>query len=147
MNGPLDRPPIAGEFKDAVEHNPTYAKRVGSTPPFSLRLTKEEKAFLRKAAGHMPLGAYIRSKLLGEASRQRRSYRSPVQDERALAGLLAELGKARLANNLNQLAKAVHTGSLPVTPETEKALQGACKDVEWMRARLIAALGLGPGGP
>jgi len=41
MNGPLDRPPIAGEFKDAVEHNPTYAKRVGSTPPFSLRLTKE----------------------------------------------------------------------------------------------------------
>jgi hypothetical protein len=59
MNGPLDRPPIAGEFKDAVEHNPTYAKRVGSTPPFSLRLTKEEKAFLRKAAEHMPLGAYI----------------------------------------------------------------------------------------
>lgn len=137
----LDHPPINGTFKDAAEHNPVYGNR--KTPPFSLRLTPDEKSALKREAGSMPLGAYIRSKLLGEASRPRRSRRSPIEDEKALAQLLGELGKARLSNNLNQLAKQANTGSLPVTPETEKAIQDACRDVQWMRARLVAALGLG----
>lgn len=136
-----DRPPINGSFKDAAEHNPVYGNR--KTPPFSLRLTPDEKAKLKREAGSMPLGAYIRSKLLGEASRPRRSRRNPIEDDKALAQLLGELGKARLANNLNQLAKQANSGSLPITPETEKAIQDACKDVQWMRAQVIAALGLG----
>ncbi|MGC3983124.1 MAG: plasmid mobilization relaxosome protein MobC [Steroidobacteraceae bacterium] len=139
----LEHPPINGSFKDAAEHNPAHARRVGTPPPFSLRLTYEEKAALKREAGSMPLGAYIRSKLLGEASKPRRSRRSPIEDERALAQLLGELGKARLSNNLNQLAKQANSGSLPITPETEKAIHQACADVQWMRARLIAALGLG----
>ena len=137
-------PTIASEFLDAAEHNAIHKGRLGTPPPFSLRLTTDEKAALKRAAGTMPLGAYIRSKLLGEASYQRAPRRSPVVDDRALAQLLGELGKARLSNNLNQLAKAANTGSLAVTPETEKALQQACQDVQWMRARLIAALGIAP---
>lgn len=143
----LDHPPIAGEFQDAAEHNASHTRRIGSPPPFSLRLTPEEKALLRREAKGMPLGAYIRTKLLGNAASPRRSYRAPVKDDKALAQILGELGKARLANNLNQLAKAANTGSLSVTPETERAIQDACRDVQWMRERLIAALGLGPGGP
>ena len=57
---PLDHPSIAGKFKDAVEHNPIYAKRLGAPKPFSLRLTTEEKTTLKREAGSMPLGAYIR---------------------------------------------------------------------------------------
>lgn len=140
----LEHPPINGFFKDAAEHNPTHARRAGTIPPFSLRLTADEKAALKRAAGTMPLGAYIRSKLLGEAARQRVTHRSPVKDERTLAQLLGELGKARLSNNLNQLAKAANSGSLSVTPETEKAIQDACRDVQWMRARLVAALRFTP---
>lgn len=139
---PLDHPSIAGEFKDAVEHNPIYAKRLGAPKPFSLRLTTDEKTALKREAGSMPLGAYIRKKLLGDTTNQRRNHRMPVKDDKALAQLLGELGRARLANNLNQLAKAANTGSLPITPETEKALKTACQDVEWMKNRLIAALGL-----
>ena len=145
---PLDLPPISGEFNDAAEHNVVYAKRTANkTPPFSLRLTAEEKAALKREAGSTPLGAYIRTKLLGNGASHRRSYRMPVKDDKALAQLLGELGKARLANNLNQLAKAANTGSLAITPETEKAIQTACRDVQWMKERVIAALGLGPGGP
>ena len=141
----LDHPPISGEFQNAAEHNAARTKRLGTPPPFSLRLTTEEKATLRREAGTMPLGAYIRTKLLGGATAHRRSYRSPVKDDKALAQLLGELGKARLANNLNQLAKAANTGSLSVTPETEKAILDACRDVQWMRERLIAALGMNVG--
>lgn len=112
--------------------------------PFSLRLTFEERTALEKVAGNKPLGAYIRAKLFEgeEAPRKVRTRtRKPVQDERALGQLLGELGTARLANNLNQLARAVNTGSLPVTPDTEKALREACAAVESMRGLLLRALG------
>jgi len=58
--------------------------------------------------------------------------------------VLAALGKSRVANNLNQLAKAVHTGSLPVTPETEEEIKSACRDVRRMRTDLLTALGRSP---
>jgi hypothetical protein len=91
--------------------------------PFSLRLTFDERAALEKAAGNKPLGVCIRAKLFeGNETpcRVRTRSRKPLEDERALGRLLGELGRARLANNLNQLAKAVNTSSLPVTPDTKK---------------------------
>ncbi|HWH73027.1 MAG TPA: plasmid mobilization relaxosome protein MobC [Methylibium sp.] len=115
--------------------------------PFSLRLTFEERAVLEAQAGHMPLGAYIRARLLGGAAMPRKVHRRPVKDDEALARVLGALGNARLSNNLNQLARAANAGALPVTPETMQALIAACRDVRDMRAGLMAALGLDPGGP
>lgn len=108
-------------------------------PPFSLRLTFEERSRLEAEAGDMPLGAYIRSKLLGgPASPPRRSRgKNPVKDHQALAKVLGLLGQSRLASNLNQLAKAAHTGSLPVTPDTESSLQDACKAIQAIRHDLM----------
>lgn len=115
--------------------------------PFSLRLTFEERASLEQAAGDMPLGAYIRDQVFKDGkARTRRRYKRPVKDHQALGQLLGALGEARLANNLNQLAKAVHTGSLPVTPETEKALREACAEIQQMRSLLMRALGFSPKG-
>jgi len=97
----------------------------------------------------VPLGAYIRWRLFGDGQdragpsgrppRQRR--RRVLADEQALAQLLAKLGEARLANNLNQLAKAANTGALPVMPETEQALRDAHAEVQAMRQLLLRALG------
>ncbi|MEW7986735.1 MAG: hypothetical protein AB2799_13160 [Candidatus Thiodiazotropha sp.] len=124
-------------------------KKIAS--PFSLRLTFEERSALEKEAGSKPLGTYIRAQLFEgrEAPRKVRTRtRKPLQDDRALARVLGELGKARLANNLNQLAKAVNTGSLPVTPDTEKAINEACRAVQDMRRQLMQALGFpNSGGP
>ena len=111
-----------------------------ATPPFSLRLTFEERAALEEAAGNMPLGAYIRSQLLQDGQAPRRRRRKPVKDHAALGNVLGELGSSRIANNLNQLAKAVHTGSLPVTPDTEKAIREACAGIHHMRTMLMVAL-------
>lgn len=113
--------------------------------PFSLRLTFEERASLEQAAGDMPLGAYIRGQIFeGKQTRQRRRYKRPVKDHQALGQLLGALGESRLANNLNQLAKSANTGSLPVTPETEKALREACAEIHQMRSLLMRALGFSP---
>lgn len=139
----LDRPPISGDFRNAVEHGPTrQANSTKPPPPFSLRLSAEERAELLRRAGNMPLGAYIRFCLLENEKRPRRTRRQPVKDEQALAKVLGELGKAKLANNLNQLAKAANLGSLPVGPETEQAIVEACQEVRRMRETLMVALGL-----
>lgn len=113
------------------------------SPPFSLRLTFEERAKLEQDAAGMSLGGYIRSRLLDpNRTPPRRRGKFPVKDHRALAQLLAMLGQSRLANNVNQLAKAANSGSLPVTPETEEALLTAAREVAQMRELLIKALGM-----
>ena len=82
-----------------------------SLHPISLRVTFEEKANLEKAAAGMSLSAFIRWKLFDPSSPPpHRRGAFPVKDHRALAQLLAMLGQSRLANNVNQLAKAANTG-------------------------------------
>jgi hypothetical protein len=116
-----------------------------ASPPFSLRLTFEDRQRLEAEAGDMPLGAFIRKQLLGDGAAQRkRKGNSPVRDKAALARVLGALGQSRLSSNLNQLAKAVNTGSLPVTPETEADLKSACREIAALRADLLRALGKMP---
>lgn len=117
-------------------------------PPFSLRLTFEERAQLEKAANGIPLGAYIKAVLFSQDLKKvRRRGHQPVKDHAALARVLAALGQSRLASNLNQMAKAVHAGALPVNPDTEADLERACADIRTIRAALIEALGLESEGP
>lgn len=115
------------------------------TPPFSLRLTFEERARLEELAGDMPLGAYIRRKVFdGQGLKKKRARarsRRPIKDEKKLAHVLAMLGQSRIANNLNQLAKAAHLGTLPVLPDTERDIRRACADVALIRRELLRALG------
>ncbi|GAA4170898.1 hypothetical protein [Shinella granuli] len=112
---------------------------------FTLRLTDDEKRLLIERAGDVPLGIYIRGLILGADVRQKRRS-APLKDDTALAQVLALLGQSRLSSNLNQLAKAVHIGALPVTPETESEIVAACAAVSAMRLDLLAALGLPEGG-
>lgn len=52
------------------------------------------------------------------------------------------LGQSRISQNINQLAKAANSGSLPVTPDVHKALLEATRAIQHMRALLIEAMGL-----
>ena len=114
--------------------------------PYSIRFTEEERAWLDKVAAGIPLSDFLRPLIFNEAllKKRRKPRKSPVKDYQILASVQGELGKSRLANNVNQLAKAANSGSLEVSPDTERALQQACSDIRWMRNALIAALGLSP---
>ena len=113
------------------------------TPPFSLRLSDEERAHLTKLANGDPLGRFIKTCLpLNGQSAPRRVSRSFLDADRVLlARVLDALGRSRLASNLNQLAKAANSGALPVMPETENDLRAACRDVRVIRHAVIRALG------
>ena len=71
--------------------------------------------------------------------------KAPVRDHILLSQLMALLGQSRLSSNVNQLAKAANSGSLPVTPETESDLRHACRDIAEIRRMLMQALGLDAG--
>lgn len=132
---------LAGLFAQTAKVGASI-HRANTAAPFSLRLTPEERAYLDEQAGGRPLGAYIRARLLGDKADRRRASRKPKIDDQRLAHVLAELGASRLSSNLNQLAKAVNTGTLEVSAETEKELLKACAAVVAMRDTLIAALGI-----
>ena len=86
--------------------------------PFSIRLTKEERKSLEKAAAGRPLAAYIRWLIFrkGMSEMPKKSTRGETadKDHKEIAKLLGALGKSRIASNINQLAKAANSGSLPV---------------------------------
>ena len=121
------------------------SQRGKKPPPFSLRLTFEERARLEELAGNEPLGSYIKRKVFdgkGVGTKRARSRkRRPIKDEQRLAQVLAMLGQSRIANNLNQLAKAANLGTLPMMPDTERDIRRACADVALMRRELLRALG------
>lgn len=128
--------------KLAKDQRPKYP------PPFSLRFTFDERAKLDMLRGSMPLGRYIREQLLGDdAAPRKKRGRYPVKDQEALGRVLGALGSSRLSQNLNQLARASNSGSLPVSPDVEEELRQACADVKAMREELLRALGgLNDGG-
>ncbi|MGH8559362.1 MAG: hypothetical protein ACRESZ_18325 [Methylococcales bacterium] len=106
----------------------------------------EERARLNEQAGSQPLGAYIRSCLFGKNTEKRRSMRRPGPDHQKLALILLELGRSRLASNMNQLAKAANIGTLDFSEAVVNKLREACRAIAQMREMLIAALGLKPEG-
>ena len=128
--------------ENVVRTERTLKRRKKRTPPFSLRLTEGERARLERDAGAMTLGAYVRLRLFGDnGPRSKHRMRRPVEDHASLARVLAALGQSALASNINQLAKAVHVGTLPATPDTKAALDDACADIAAIRRELMRALG------
>jgi hypothetical protein len=123
--------------------NYNYARRDGRrAPPFSLRLSFEERTKLERAAGDLPVAAYIKSVLFGVTPMRAVRQRAPVKDRKALAELLACLGASRIPNNLNQLAKHANSGSLHLDWETKTKINAACDDIRAMRQLLMRALGM-----
>lgn len=112
--------------------------------PFSLGLYDEERAHIERDAGTLPLGVYIRGKLLdgSEPKRSPRRSHRPTVDHAALAQLLGTFGQSEVFRSLLALSLAAQSGALPVDEELTDKLSAACDDVREMRRILITALGL-----
>jgi len=112
--------------------------------PFSLRLSKAERKELKRLANGRPLGEFIKDALFNKKLRPLSSRGASIQDQQLLAKLLGALGQSRIASNINQLAKAANSGSLPVNEDVLKSLFEAVKSIHWMRNTLIKGMGLKP---
>ena len=135
----------------AANSGTTEARRkLRTSSPFSIRFSDGEREWLNREAGTLSLAAHIRLKLFGtsaSAKDRRKPSRKPQRptiDRAVLAKALGELGKSRLASNMNQIAKLANMGALPVGDELLEDLKTACADIRAIRSALIAALGITP---
>ncbi len=110
-------------------------------PPYSLRLTFEERQRLDHDAGNMPISAYIRERLFDKPSPRRR-YNRPSKDQELFRELLKELADTKISNNLNQLAKASNEGRLKLEPNTQEKLDEACDAMREIRQEILRKAGL-----
>ena len=101
-------------------------------------LQEEFKAIVAKAdkAG-FSTGAFARAALLGDAGP--RAQRRRPADYKALLKIHGQLG--RIGGNVNQIARATHSGDEASSAELN-GIRRACED---MRAALYEALGRNPG--
>tara|TARA_R110000850_G_scaffold38800_27_gene100994 strand:+ start:148 stop:576 length:429 start_codon:yes stop_codon:yes gene_type:complete len=129
-------------FSKAANRPPARAQKE-YPKPLSVRFTDEERAELESKAGDLTLSAYVRSRCVGDiAPPHRTKGKRPVKDEEALGRVLGALGRSQLSNNLNQLAKAAHSGTLGLQEDSEAAILKAAYDIAYIRLTLIKALGL-----
>lgn len=113
-------------------------------PPFSVRLNEQERHELQELAAGQPLGQFIRDAILRRGMRPAPSRKPAITDQKLFAKLLGTIGQSRIASNINQLAKAANSGSLPVNKEVLEGLNDAVDAIRWMRETLIKAMGLKP---
>ena len=117
-------------------------KKKEETRPFSLRLTEAERAMLERQAERMPLGTYIRARLLGGMKIPSRTPSMTAVDRKALTKVLGELGRSNVAETLSAIRRTADAGLLPLTPETDAALRSACEAVIDMKRMLMTKLGI-----
>lgn len=110
----------------------------------SIRFTPEERAMLERLAAGTSLAQYIRERVLDEQiSPRRKRHKFPVKDHEALSQVIGELGRTHIANNLNQIARAVNSGLLIMpSRETELVLLAACGEIHQIRNLIFKALGM-----
>lgn len=130
----------------SFNHASGASNKTSRPKPFSIRLTDDERALLRRKAGNKPLGTYIRDRLLGAQATKRSSVRSPKPDYALIGKVLAALGPSDMATSICMMAKLAERGSLLVNDDCSASLQSACNDIQEMRLLLVIALGLKSGG-
>ncbi len=111
---------------------------------FSVRLTERERAELTKLANGQPLGQFIKDTILQNSTRSPPSSKPGIQNQKVLAMLPGTLRQFHIASNINQLAKAVNSDSLPINEGGLQNLHNAVAAIRWMRDNLIEEMGLKP---
>ncbi len=114
--------------------------------PYSLRLTQPQRDFIRAQASAMKMSdaKWIRYRLFRDTALKSSEQKilQPISHQKELAQILFLLGQSRIANNLNQIAKAVNMGTLVLGPDVYNQIDESYRSVIWMRRSLIKALGL-----
>jgi len=127
MNGPVFWRQVTHSRHKFNEIEKTKAEKPECPPPFSLRLTYEERARLDAEQGDKSLAAYIRECLFGDdAAPRKRRGNSPVQDKEALGRVMGAFGQSRLSANLWRTT-CVMIGMTPTTRRRASARRPAKK--------------------
>ena len=129
-------------MNNSIDFNTVAKGKKRRTPPYSIRFTEKEKAILTREANGRPWSDLIRERVFSTDHTFRQRGRKDMDQRKAVSAALGQLGQSRLASNMNQIAKALNTGSMPITPDLHAELRQACDHIRAMREALIESLGV-----
>ncbi len=124
--------------------NPCPERPAKHPPPYTIRFTWEQREELNRLTEGEPWAPFIKQVVFSKEFLPPTPKVTPIQDKKLLARLLGTIGKSRIAANINQLAKAANSGSLPVSEDVSKSIMEACQAIFWIRDTLINAMGMKP---
>lgn len=118
--------------------NKDVSKSKKRPAPVGVRVTPDERTELaiRASALRLTVSGYIKFVVFNSPPPRRSRRPPPNADE--LSRLLRAVGS--IGANINRCALIANMGSWP---ESQR-LQSACDDIQWMRHRLMLALGMTP---
>ena len=137
------------EFDRTVDGATAYAssktlsrKTTRDCPYVTLRFSEADYAKLKDLADGMALSTFILARALSEELPKRCGPKAaPIQDQAALAQVLALLGQSRIASNFNQLAYHANISALSIENREHSQINEAYDNVILMRRLLLKALG------
>jgi hypothetical protein len=116
--------------------------KTNKTKYIPFRVSEDDYTRLLAAAGEMSVSAYIRARLFDEDMKAaRKKNKIPQAEQKILAKMLCEFGKSRLSQNINQIAKAVHSGMVLMPDEAVTVLTKTQAEINALRTALLSALG------
>lgn len=101
----------------------------------SVWLSESEHHLLIQRAGQKRLSDYARYSLCHTKGK------THLLSPEDAAHMLALLGKTRQHSNINQIAHAIHCGTVSFSDKTEAAILEATEDIKDIRRRLITLTG------
>lgn len=113
--------------------------------PYSILMSEAERHHIAQLAEPLGLSApeLIRTVMLSEdVEKKLLTIKKHHFDKQGSAKILAALGKSRIANNLNQIAKAIANGTLILSPDVIAQINEAYATIMWMRSLLIRQQGI-----
>ncbi len=114
--------------------------------PYSIRFTPQERKLFDAMAKQVDMNGaeFIRLQLFTNTLQEKFAVRTQnkTNPNKELAQILSLLGQSRIANNLNQIAKSINTGTLVLSPELIAQIDESYHTIQWMRRMLIKGTGL-----
>ena len=112
-------------------------------PRLTIRLPPEEYAELKAKAGTKPLASFARELLVESAARRRNTRtRAVIQDQAAVAQILALLGTSATVQAFRDAVAGTANGTLPTSENIEGSLAIVAEDIAQIRSLLMKALGV-----
>lgn len=132
------------DFSASAAQQSTKSPKRKRIAPLSIRVTKDEREFLVKLAGKLPVSTYIKQRLFCANDNVAPSLptNSQFSKKQLLAQILGKLAKLEVFAVFKAILSLVENGQTNLKPETEAALQQACRDIGDIRRMLIEALGI-----
>lgn len=121
-------------------------KRAARAPLLSVRLTHEERATLKQAAGDLPLSTYARDRLFSDDCSEAAcaTRLSALERQKMLSKLLMRIGALNLEARLSDLTAQLNTGAFENERTILDELEQLQSEVTALRLDLLRALGLRP---